>query len=179
MSVNDWDKKLQFSLNGQPFDTELLKEHITGCVSVRKTDVATDKTGIDYIAELKDGARLGIDAKTRMKGASSYWKYGVPELAVEIYSKYYREKEMRVIGWTLSERTGVDYILYTFDPADTDRYFFIPFQLLRLATIHNGHEWAERYGIKKQWSNNWTSTSIFVPAPAVLRAVCREMVGNI
>lgn len=133
-----------------------------------------DKSGVDYIATLKNGAQILIDAKTRMKGCSKYWK-GEPELALEMWSV----KEQRKIGWTLKEDTQCDYILYTFPKEDSDRYYFIPFQLLRIAFLKNGRNWYSTYGSKLQLNHSYHSEAIFVPASVVLQAVQAEMTGYI
>lgn len=139
------------------------------CVNVEKTDVETDKTGVDYYAYLKTGVIVKIDAKRREVGVSKFWK-GIPELAVETYSVYKSK-----IGWTFNSASPVDYILYSFEPCDSNNYYFLPFQLLRKAAYDNGREWRNRYGEKPQYSNGWESRCIFVPAPVVIAAINKAM----
>lgn len=173
--MNDWGQKLEYSLSAQQkFDIELLKKHIDKCVSITKTDTELDKKGVDCIAKLDGGSEIYIDAKTREKGCSRYWKEGVPELALEVWSVVKKK-----IGWTLSTATNVDYILYTFDREDCEKFFFIPFQLLRQAFYENGRKWKSNYPIKEQQSNTWKSSCMFVPAPIVIRAVTELMQGRI
>ena len=173
--MNDWNEKLNYSLGQQKaVDCEILKSNIANCISVDKTDLEMDKSGVDYIATLKNGAQIFIDAKTRMEGCSKYW-HGEPELALEMWSV----KEKKKIGWTLKEDTQVDYILYTFPKSDTDCYYFIPFQLLRVAFIKNGRNWYSKYGSKLQINHSYHSEAIFVPASVVLQAVQNEMTGHV
>lgn len=172
--MNDWKQKLEYSLAAAAeFDCRLLKEHIPGCVSVRKTDVETDKTGIDYVATLHGGAEVYIDAKTREQGCSRFWKNGIPELAVEIWSN----RERKTQGWAWSGKSNVDYILYTFARSDCDRYWFIPFQLMRKALYENAQVWFRKYPYKTQRSNTWTSGALFIPAPELVAAVTACMEG--
>lgn len=176
--INDWDEKFSYSLSAQQqFDMSLLTRHIPNCASIRKTPPEMDKSGIDYVATLENGAEVYIDGKTRTPGASRYWKNGVPELALELWSV----KEQRKKGWAISTACNVDYILFTFDKRDCDMYFFIPYQLLRKAFIKHGKAWCEEYPRKTQASNRlgiiWHSEAVFVPAPVVLRAVSECMYG--
>lgn len=173
----DFNQKLEFSFGRrEQIDLETIKDVISSCISVEKTDVETDKTGIDYIATLKDGAKIGIDAKAREKGASRYWKYGEAELALEIWSVCPTKTAKGKKGWTLSEKSNVDYILYTFDCNDWDKFYLLPFQLLRNAFNKNGVKWCKKYKRKKQYSDCWQSEAVFVPASVVISAVSQEMV---
>lgn len=176
--VNHFQDKLVFSLaERQTFDKDVLKQAIAGCVQVNKTDDATDRTGVDYIATLSEGARIYIDAKARMKGASRYWKHNEPELALETWSVIpYRDNPGKV-GWTLSESSEVDMILYTFDPSDCKYFYLLPFQHLRLTFIDKLDEWKHKYGTMTERSNGWMSEAIFVPASVVIGAICSSMNG--
>lgn len=179
--IHDFNQKLEFSLGKRlTVDIDILKNIIPGCVSVIKTDTETDKTGVDYIATLRNGTQILIDAKTRERGASKFWKQGEPELALEIWSVLPENGTEGKTGWTLSERTNVDYILYTFNKNDTDKFFFLPFQLLRTALINNYKYWREQYGVKEQQSNagQWKSRAIFVPATVLVSAISALMALN-
>ena len=175
--MNNFHQCLEYSLGArEKFDESLLIAHIPNCVSVKKTGLDLDRAGIDYIATLKDGATVTIDSKTRQPGVWKYWKYGEPELALEAYSI----EEKRVVGW-LFKRSAVhpDYILYTFDRRDTDKFYFIPFILLKRAAFGNWKAWERRYGLTKQPNKGYTSTAIFVPASLVLKAVTDCMTGTV
>ena len=178
---NSFAGKLEFSLGArEQFDITLLLSAISKCEAVEKTDVETDKSGSDYEATLKGGARVFIDAKARESGASKYWKHGEPELALELWSVCPEAGRAGKIGWTLSTKSNVDLILYTFDRKDSDRYYLMPFQHLRMAFQRNGPEWVKRYGRKKQTSDKgkWKREACFVPASVVLNAVMAEMTGK-
>lgn len=175
-------ERLEFSQGSRiNFDLNLIRDIIPHCVSVNKTDTLTDKTGIDYIAKLRGGAEIGIDVKTREKGASRWWKNGEAELALEIWSvcpdKINNIHGKR--GWTLSDNSNVDLILYTFDSKDCEKFYLLPFQHLRTAFIKNGRDWINKFQRKKQNSNGWQSEAVFVPASIVLNAIQNEMFGNI
>ena len=179
--INKWNEKYTYSISEQQkIDMELLKHNIPGCVNVAKTDPNFDMLGVDYIATLTDGAQIYIDAKTRMPGCSKWWKYGEPDLALELWSDIDAKKH----GWTLSTSTPVDYILYTFDSSDWNKSYLISFQLLRAALIRNMEFWIERYGTKKQTSSNdygdvWYGEALFIPASVVLDAVNQSMILQI
>lgn len=178
---NDFTAKLEFSLGArEQFDIRLLKRVISKCIQVEKTDVETDKTGVDYIATLEGGAKIRIDAKAREKGASKYWKHGEVELALEIWSKCPNSCTNGKIGWTLSVKSDVDLILYTFDIADSDKYYLLPFQPLRMAFQKHGRNWVKEYGQKFQSSNGgeWKSSAVFVPAKTVIEAITETYCGT-
>lgn len=175
---HDFTQKLEFSLGERlNVDVNIIRDIIPGCVSVVKTDTETDKTGVDYIASLRNGAQILIDAKTRERGAKVFWKHNEPELALEIWSVMPQDGTEGKTGWTLSEQTNVDYILYTFNRDDTDKFFFLPFQLLRTAFRQNYDCWYQQFDVKVQSSNagQWKSCAMFVPASIVLDAVSAIM----
>lgn len=173
---------LAFSLGEREnLDVELLRSKIPNCVKVIKTDVALDKKGIDYIAFLDGGAKINIDAKTRRKGASRNWiDKQDPLLALEIWSVCPNEQVPKgKAGWTCSRKTNVDMILYTFDKEDTTQFYFIPFQLLRMALQNNYHWWKTKWKPRRQLNQGYESEAMFVPASVVLNAIYSEMQGNI
>jgi hypothetical protein len=165
-------------------DIETLKTWLPGCVSVEKTDVQTDKKGIDYIATLRRGAQIAIDAKTRDRGASRFWRsrgsghVKEPEVALEIWSVVpggkFRTPQGKT-GWTLCEQKNTDLIYYTFDPADTNEAFLVSFHLLRIAFRQNINIWTSKYHTKTQETTedgrSWQSKAVFVPVSVVLRAI--------
>jgi len=180
-TIFNFTKKLAYS-QGRRLQTDLdtLSVLIDGCIDIRKTDTATDKNGIDYIAKLRGGTSIGIDAKTREPGCSEYWKYNEPELAPEIWSvmpggKYGIPRERAKCGWTLDESKTTDYVFCTFDPVDTDHCYLLPFQLYRMAFRRNVRVWRENYKAAIQDSGTWQSMCVFVPVHIVLDAIRCEM----
>lgn len=173
--MNLWQEKFKYSQSKIDSDMQIIKDFFPACVSVEKTSVDTDKQGVDYIATLSGGAKIFIDAKTREKGASRYWKYGEPEIALELRSVV----ETNKIGWALSGASKAHYILYTFDPTDSEKFYMFPFQLLRKAFYENGRQWIHEYGKKTQTSDGWHSSAVFVPANTVLQAVSKAFVGGL
>lgn len=169
--MNLWQDKFKYSKAQIESDIKKIKAFFPLCSKVEKTAADMDKQGVDYVAVLKGGAKIFIDAKTREKGASRYWRYGKPEIALEIRSVVEKNK----LGWTLSDTSKAHYILYTFDSSDSERFFMIPFQLLRKAFWENGRQWIEHYGKKTQRSDGWHSTAVFVPADIVSQAVSQIM----
>lgn len=169
--MNLWQDKLSYSHSKIDSDIQIIKEYFPHCTDVTKTSVDVDRQGIDYVATLQDGAKIFIDAKTREKGASRYWKYGSPEIALEIYSVV----EQKKLGWTLSGTSKAHYILYTFDKSDCENFYMFPFQSLRKAFFENGRRWVETYGTKTQSSDRWHSSAVFVPADIVLQAINQTM----
>lgn len=172
----DFAERLEFS-QGQMIETDkqLIQRAIPGCISVRKTPPEQDKKGIDYVALLRCGAEIGIDVKTRDKGASRYWKNREAEVALEIWSVCPSFGNRGKAGWTLSESSNVDLILYKFDVTDSPTAYMFPFQLLRMAFRKNGRDWIKRYSRKKQYSKGWSSEAVFVPVSEVKRAIDAEM----
>jgi len=171
----DFDRDFAYSLGErQRVDEELLIQAIPNCVSVRKTDTALDKKGIDYIATLDGGTELYIDAKTRRKGALLM---GEPLLALEVWSVCPDENHAGKAGWTCSRTTDVDMILYTGE--DWDRFYLVPFQQLRMAFQNNYWDWKEIYKPRFQNNRSWQSMAMFVPASIVLNAIMEQMSGEI
>ena len=170
----DFQTKLEASRQGMTA-APLIQAWLVGCVRVDQAGVADDKNGIDYWATLRNGARVGIDHKLREKGAARYWRWGVPELAMEVWSVKPTPGRPGKTGWTLDESKNTDYVLYSFHDEDSDSAYLLPFQLLRLAFRLHCADWLKEYHAKDQDSGGWKSQAIFVPAPVVLTAVQDQM----
>lgn len=182
--THDFSERLRFSMGRlQASDTETILAMIPGCVSVAKSSGHADRAGIDYVATLRGGATVLIDAKNRDKGCKRFWIDGEPELALELWSvrpngKYNTPKERARTGWTLREDTQVDLLLFKFDPADTRLVYLLSYQLLRGAFRANLADWKERFGIKIQDSKTWESEAVMVPAFMVFDAINRFCVST-
>ena len=177
--THSFQEKLEYSLGArEKFDINILKDIIPGCINIEKTTVEVDKTGIDYIATLRKGATINIDAKTRVPGASRFWKYGEPEVALEIWSKCEAPGVKPKIGWTLNESYLTDYVLYTWDKSDTDKFYFLPFQMLRIAFRKNFTEWCNKYFKYKENNYGYESEAVFVPASVVITEINKLMTGT-
>lgn len=158
-------------------DAMTIQTMISGCNSVTKTDVEDDRAGVDYIATLRGGATVLIDAKTRTAGCSKYWKQG-PELALEKWSVMPGGKYGTLqgkTGWTLCETKNVDYILFTFDPSDSVEVFLYPYQLLRMTFRRMLNQWWGVYKKDTQDSRGWESQCVFVPESVVWAALRDSM----
>ena len=175
----DFDERLSFSQGKRgERDAEILRQAIPHCVDVKKTSEELDRKGIDYIATLKGGAEIGIDVKARDRGISKYWKNGKEDLVLEVWSVCPDERNEGQLGWTLSDKTNVDLILYTFDVEDTKSYYLLPYQLLRMAFLRNGRKWLKDYGVRYSHSKSWSTQVVFVPASVVMDAIRAEMQGT-
>ena len=175
-AVHKFDNRFSFSLGERErVDIEAIKQNIAGCRFVEKTDEKTDRKGIDYIATLRGGSKVNIDAKARDKGCSNYWREG-PELALETWSVIPEKGKNGKTGWTLSESSEVDLILFTFDPTDSKMFYLIPFQHLRMAFRKNCNNWMKVYKVDRQQSDSWRSECVFVPANKVIKAINELMI---
>ncbi len=163
---------------------DTIRNMVPGCVDVKETTTAMDKTGIDYIATLRRGAEVFIDHKAREGGCCKYWrrrKDGTrePEIAVELWSVRPTDTRAGKRGWTLDEAKRTHYTLHTFDPQDSREAFLLPFQLLRKAYRENFTAWNGRYKHGIQDSGGWTSECVFVPSQVVLDALTQAMQNQI
>ena len=158
-----------------PEDKLTIKAMLPGCVTVEPSSELLDKAGVDYVAQLRKGAQVLVDCKTRRIGCSRFWKTG-PELALESWSVApngkYRTPETRAkTGWTLCEHKTVDLILFKFDPEDSRDVFLVCFQLLRVAFKRNFSTWKSSFKCDTQDNGNFESQAVFVPAETVLKAI--------
>lgn len=179
--IYSFNERLRFSKGArQETDAETILSLLDGCVTVEASGVALDKLGVDYIATLRRGAEVFVDAKTRERGCSRYWN-GDPELAIERWSvipggKYNRD--FPKAGWTLDEQKKTDMILYTFHPSDCEIAFLLPFQSLRIAARRCIDQWEKAYKVDVQDSGSWQSQAVFVPATVVIRAITATFVST-
>lgn len=182
-----FQERLDFSLGRRKEnDLSIIRRMVIGCVDVQKTTVAQDRTGVDYIATLRGGASIRIDAKareTRPGGIRKHWRQG-EEIALEIWSVIPTPTIKGKAGWTLTESKEVDLILFTFDPCDSERVFLLPFQQLRMAFRRNLLLWKQRgYRVATQTTptrhGKYQSECIFVPASVVIDAIANEMAHEV
>jgi len=170
----DFQERLEFSKGSrQTTDAATIMQLLDGCASVDSATTEMDKRGVDYIARLRGGANVFVDAKTRSKGCSKYWQ-GQPELAIEKWSVMPGGKfETRTgkAGWSLDEAKLCHMILYTFDPSDSELAFLIPFQSLRMAARRMINDWMGRFKVDVQTSGGWQSQAVFVPASEIIMAM--------
>lgn len=174
----DFAERLEFSRHVvDQTPAELLRDAFEGVVSVSVTDVAVDKTGVDYVVALRRGATINVDHKAREAGCSRYWTRG-PELALETWSVCPEPSQPGKAGWTLDEAKATDYTLHTFDPQDALAYYVLPFHQLRTAFRRQVLEWTARYRVARQSSGGWRSECVFVPASVVMDAIRHTAEGE-
>lgn len=180
MAVYSFTEMLEYSRGvREQTDALTIQSMIDGCTQVVKTGVHDDRAGVDYVATLRKGATVLIDAKTRTPGCSKYWRQG-PELALEVWSvmpggKYGVSDGTQKVGWTLCESKNVDYILFTFDPTDSNEVFLYPYQLLRMAFRRMLPQWRKAFRTDTQDSGTWQSQCIFIPESIVWGALRDSM----
>jgi hypothetical protein len=173
----DFNERLAFSQGSRcASDIDTIKMLLDGCESVTENKTNGNDNGIDYVATLRKGALINIDAKTREKGCSRYWRNYVPELAIEKWSvmpggRFNTPDHRAKAGWTIDESKQTHMILYTFDPSDSDAAFLLPYHHLRMAARRMLPHWMTRFKVDVQTSGSWQSQAVFVPAPEVLLAI--------
>jgi hypothetical protein len=182
MNTYSMDERLGFSRGvRESTDLATIKKMIPGCVSVVKTDEQQDKNGIDYIATLRRGREINIDAKAREAGCSVYWNDG-PEVALEIWSVKPLNGHRGKTGWTLDESKETELVLFTFDPQDCPNCYLVSFQLLRIAFRKNILKWIDTYRVATQKSKEngrmWQSQCVFVPVDTVYDAMRDVSIGE-
>lgn len=186
VSMNyDFQERLRFSLGEQQAsDHATIKAMLSGCVSVEDASQLLNTAGVDYIARLRKGAEVLIDAKTRSRGCSRYWYNSEPEFALEIWSvrpggRFRIPEERRKTGWTLCEAKKVDLILFKFHPEDTRQVYLVSFQLLRMAFSRHLAAWRTIYKNDVQASGTWESECLFVPANVAYEAMRKVSLGEL
>lgn len=169
--IYDFTERLTFSEGRrQDNDLETIKTMIVGCEDVKIAPVDLDRQGVDYVATLRKGAKILIDAKARDAGCSKHWN-GEPELALEDWSVMPENGSLGKVGWTLDESKMTDLILFTFAPQDTPLCYLMSFQLLRIAFRRNYDQWRRQYKNDIQDSGAWRSRCVFVPVSIVFAAI--------
>ncbi len=179
VSEYDFNERLTFSRGiREGTDISTLQNMIPGSISCRKTTEQEDRSGVDYVLTLRRGAIINVDAKSRDAGCSKWWlKRSEPELALELWSIRPHQGSAGKCGWTSSESSNVDLILFTFDRADTHSCFLVPFQLLRVAFRKFGADWIKNPDFKsdiqksRRGNSNWESECVFVPHWVVEAAI--------
>ena len=102
---------------------------------------------------------------------------------LEVWSVCPDDKNEGKSGWTLSDKTNVDFILYTFDAEDTNHYYLLPYQLLRMAFLSNKEKWLKEYSTKyantQSSGKAWRTEVMYVPVNVLLEAIKTEMYGTV
>jgi hypothetical protein len=174
-----FSERLEFSKGiVQETDLATIRALIPGCTNIVLSTLEQDRNGTDYVATLRGGATVNIDAKRRDRGASRFWN-GEPDLALEDWSVVPINGARGKAGWTLDESKETDLVLFMFDPEDTNECFLMAFQLLRVAFRRNHSEWISRYKDAFQRNPSWRSHCIFVPVSTVLDAIREVSCGTI
>jgi hypothetical protein len=185
----DFDERLRDS-KGRRLETDLepIKGMLHGCISVAVAPLHLDRAGVDYIATLRGGATVSIDAKNRQRGCSKRWGWPKePQLALEKWSVmpgglHNTPKECAVVGWALDESKKTDYVLFKFHPSDTPLVYLLPFQLLRVAFFKNIKVWWDVFFHHPQNSvrngSEWQSECVFVPAETVCHAIYEASIST-
>lgn len=178
MQAYSFTDKLMESFEKQDDDKDLLRQFFVFCNNVKKTEQDDDLKGIDYIVELRKGCQIAIDVKRRTKGCRKYWKNGVPEASLEIWS----DKEKRTPGWLFDKRKETDVIVFAFDTDDYNKPFFFSYPILRNAVSRNYDSWRKAYGEKKQYNmedgRTWVGSCVIVPMPVLIAAYIIEICGG-
>jgi hypothetical protein len=180
VTTYDLDERLAFSkARCQETDLDTLRLMFPIATNIRKTSLAQDKAGVDYVVTLRRGAEMTVDAKTRDEGCSKFWACAnsrrpirfcnrclgacdpLPEVALEIWNVmpggvYSTPERDGKVGWTLDEAKNVDLILYTFAPADHAFAYARPLALLREAFRRNFAGWQHQYKTDVQKSERRT-----------------------
>jgi len=179
----DFDKQLEWSkADLQDEDKLTIAAMLPGCLSVIPASDRQDRAGVDWIATLRKGAMVLIDCKTRTFGCARHWQDGQPDMALETWSvrpfgKFNTPRHLAKVGWALCETKNVDYILFKFDPRDTQAVYLLPYQSLRIAFRRNLAQWKKDYKVDvqttetTQYRQGWQSEAVFVPATVVIRAM--------
>lgn len=178
----DFDECLKMSMRSLQLETDkrTLQHYFPDAVEVVKASADLDRTGIDYIVHLASGVEIYVDVKTRNSGCSAYWKDDEPELALEIWSQRYPRLEKRdernKWGWTCDLHKKCHYVMFKFDPSDSEAVYIVPFQQLRIAFRHRLPQWMDRYPHpwQGQRTAGYLSQCVFVPADIVLDAIRHE-----
>lgn len=175
MNIYSFGDKLSESLKHQEIDKAILRRFFLSCARVDKTDIKDDIKGIDYVVRLKNGREIAVDVKRRGTGCSKFWKNGMPELALEIYSDLETEKP----GWLFDGQKQTDIVSFVFDPSDYVGSFAFSTALLQNAVRRHYSSWVARYVPKIQRSHRngqtWTSSCLIVPADVVVAGYNLEM----
>jgi hypothetical protein len=172
MNTFSFNERLEWSFGQlQADDIATIKTILTGCTNVRKTTPDQDRSGIDYIATLRHGAEVLVDAKNRAQGCSKFWKPNTPEFALERWSVVPSLQNHAKPGWTLSTASPVHYILFKFHPSDWPFAYLVSFQLLRVAFYRNCNHWFKIFKHQFQSSGSWQSEAVFVPVKTVFEAM--------
>jgi hypothetical protein len=189
----DFDEMRAFSEGRRSKDDlATIQRMLAGCIRVEpvtSADINLQRAGVDYVATLRSGAEVFVDAKARTPGCRRFWRNG-PELQIESWSLVPGTCPRQIAGlpgWTVDEAKVTDLILYTFDSADTDLCFLVGFQPLRLATREFFRVWSRDYGPPKRQetrcrrcgTHQFESEALFVPASEVLDAIKRIAIGQL
>lgn len=172
---SSFDELLAFSYS-RIYSTDIgtIRCMIPGCSTVRIASKTQDRRGADYVAVLRHGRELAIDAKSRQAGCSIYWRSNEPELALERWSvKPNPLLPKGRVGWTLDTSKNTDLVLFTFDFSDTELAYLLPFQHLRAAFVRFGKRWLDDFGplAEQCTEGRYRSACLFVPAGIVLNAI--------
>jgi hypothetical protein len=146
---------------------EILRTVLPGCLSAHEADKESDKSGVDWIACMASGRKVGVDVKHRTKDCMAY---GNDDLALETWSVVDKK-----VGWTRDERKTCEWVLWVW--ADTGRFCLMPFLPLCAVFREKWQDWRIIYQPETQKTlatksrQGWKSECVFVPRNVVIEEV--------
>jgi hypothetical protein len=131
-------------------------------------DIQKDKQGVDLEIVTPDNQSITIDVKQRNSGSSKYWGLGMPELPIEFWSCIERKQP----GWIIDDTKINDWVLFVFDPSDSNHYFLFHTNELRKVAKYRIHTWRRNYKTYIQHTKgNWEdyhSEVAFIPVKELI-----------
>jgi len=152
----------------------ILSARLPGCIRVQKMDPETDRSGVDWWAELSNGRKVGVDFKGRAKDCRAY---GNDDLALETWSVIGSK-----VGWTRDASKVCEWILWVW--SDTGRFCLMPFPPLCGVFQKNWVRWLQEFPDSTQTTpatkgrSGWKSECVFVPRKLVIESVTAWCNGN-
>jgi hypothetical protein len=150
---------------------KILREQISGVVSVHAAHESNDRRGTDFWCETEGGNHLSVDVKLRSEDWSVKEEPDrADDLALEIWSVM----EKQIPGWTRDRSKRTDYVLWYWQ--DTGRWCLVPFAMLCQVFSESWKSWSQKYKTATQHTpcRGYHSQCVFVPRDIVWSEIYRR-----
>ena len=163
ITPRSWTVDMEYAMNFAFEDKLLLSQEFhVPILNITKTDLATDRRGIDYFVTVQD-TTVSIDMKRRRSGIWQYWRSPTdPDLNLELWS----DKERKVPGQLFRPDPLPDLFAYYFADLPGQLYL-VPGEPLRAVIHKHWDNWARDYGIRRSHTQGKYAEFVteFLPTP--------------
>ena len=154
---------------------DILRDNLPDVISVRRSELADDRSGTDYFVDREHNDSLRVDVKVR---STDWWAdHGYNPLHDDVALEIWSVREKSIVGWTLDAKKSCDFILWWWAP--TGRWCLVSFPMLCEVFREHFTDWIKKYRCEDQnTEGRYKSECVFVPRGVIAAAIKQRYGGE-